>query len=572
MRHPILLGLLLYSFNLNAQFYDNHWMMGYSGGNQSEPNDSFGISILSFYSAELQIENDQQNDIFFNGSGNALSSYEGDLLLFSNNAEIRDKNNQQIISGFFENNVLANRNFPQTFVYLPFNDIDSLQYVQIDYSSTIPRIGEYPSSSFINLNSPIHLSSTIDSILPDLLTTGEVTACQHANGRDWWVLLAASEQPVIYSILFNPEGVTLIDTMTVDFIQEDGLGQAIFSPDGNTYIRYNNTVIGEPNYLDIFDFDRCTGQLSNHRLSLIESEGVACGAAISPSSQYLYISNEEHIFQYDLWADDIFATQDTVAIYDGYTEWNVFNGRFYLAQLAPDGKIYLNAPSGIKKLHVIEYPNRSGVACDVRQHSIQLPNANATTLANHPNYRLGPVDGSVCDSLGIDNLPRAYFRVDRNPEDTLDFHFQNLSFYEPETRFWTFGDGNNGFDLHEDHTFAGPGIYEVCLTVTNDIGMDTYCRTLELGPSSLSATQRDELDFTIFPNPVRDLLVFDLGDYLPLNGQFVVRDALGREVFSQRVLYRQARFDLSRLAAGVYYYGFRDGGRLLDQGKVVVER
>ncbi|PHI18143.1 hypothetical protein CEQ90_19460 [Lewinellaceae bacterium SD302] len=562
--------IFLFVTSVSAQFYDNHWMLGYYGGDLSEPDDSFGISIMSFYEAELKIENDQQNDIFFNGSGNTLSDYEGDLFLFSNNLEIRNAYDEQILNGVFENNELVNRNAPQAFVYLPFEQLNSLQYVQMNYSDDIPKIGEYPSSSSISTNEPIQLFNTIDSILPDLLTTGEVTACKHANGRDWWVLLAGYEQSFIYSILFTPDGVSIVDLLEVDFIQQSGLGQAVFSPDGNHYVRYNNVRFDEPAYLDIFDFDRCTGQLYNHRHTTISPSVAPCGAAISPSSRYLYISHQDYIFQYDLWADNIFATQDTVAIYDGYTEWNLFSGQFYLAQLAPDGKIYLNAPSSIPKLHVIEFPDRQGIACEVRQHSVQLPNNNATTLANHPNYRLGPVDGSVCDSLGIDNFPRAYFRVDRDADDTLDFHFQNLSFYEPETRFWTFGDGNNGFDLHEDHTFAGPGIYEVCLTVTNDIGTDTYCRTLELGPSSLFATQRDELDFTIFPNPVRDLLVFDLGDYLPLNGQFVLRDALGRAVLREQVLYRQARIDVAALPAGVYYYNFWDGRFLLGEGKVVV--
>ncbi|MEM8584169.1 MAG: PKD domain-containing protein [Bacteroidota bacterium] len=297
--------------------------------------------------------------------------------------------------------------------------------------------------------------------------------------------------------------------------------------------------------------------------------GSSNGVAVSPSSQYLYVSDFDYIYQYDLWADDIFSTIDTVAIYDGYLEWNLFHSRFYLAQLAPDGKIYVNSPSGVKKLTVIEYPDRPGLACDVRQHSIQLPNYNATTLANHPNYRLGPIDGSPCDTLGIDNSPRAYYRIDRDTTDSLHFHFQDLSFYEPESWSWSFGDGGMSSERHPDHTYQTPGVYEVCLTVTNDIGIDTECRTLDLGLVSVDDPR--ELQFELFPNPVQDVLVFDLGDYLPLNGRFILYDAVGREVFSEQVLYRQARFDLGGLVAGIYYYSFWDEGRKIGQGKVVVE-
>ncbi|MBP9136999.1 MAG: T9SS type A sorting domain-containing protein, partial [Flavobacteriales bacterium] len=43
-------------------------------------------------------------------------------------------------------------------------------------------------------------------------------------------------------------------------------------------------------------------------------------------------------------------------------------------------------------------------ACDFQQHAIELPTYNFNSLPNHPNYHLGPIDGSVCDSLGINTL------------------------------------------------------------------------------------------------------------------------------------------------------------------------
>ena len=559
--------LFLLSTNISAQFYDNHWMMGYSGGDNTPPTDSFGISILSFFDAELQIENNQSIDLFIQ-DGNAFSDYEGNLLMFSNNREIRNAEDELITNGFFEENGDSEQILPQTFVYLPFHPLNLVHYVQMTYTNGFPQLGQNISSSLINTTGTIGIYDQIENIIPDSLSTGELTACRHANGRDWWILGAVANKPIVYSALLNPEGVTLTDTMEVDYTMESGLGQAKFSPDGKHFVRVN--LVGGfdvADYLDIFDFDRSTGQLSNHRQTTIGSDAWSGGVAISPSSQFLYVSHYENIYQYDLWAEDIFATEDTVATYDGYQESNFFSTRFYLAQLAPDGKIYINSPSGVKTLHVIEYPDKRGAACDVRQHSIQLPNFNAFTLANHPHYRLGPIDGSPSDSLGIDNLPRAYYRIDRNAEDTLNFHFQDLSFYEPGTWSWTFGDGGSSTERHPDHRYAGPGIYEVCLTVTNNLGTDTHCRTIELG--TVSTDDLSTLQFSTFPNPVQDVLVFDLGDYQPLNGRFQLYDAAGREVFAQQVLYRQARFNLQHLVPGVYYYEFWDGGRRLGRGKVV---
>jgi hypothetical protein len=37
----------------------------------------------------------------------------------------------------------------------------------------------------------------------------------------------------------------------------------------------------------------------------------------------------------------------------------------------------------------------------VTQHALQLPCHNRFMVPNTPEYRLGPVDGSLCDSLGL---------------------------------------------------------------------------------------------------------------------------------------------------------------------------
>ena len=50
-------------------------------------------------------------------------------------------------------------------------------------------------------------------------------------------------------------------------------------------------------------------------------------------------------------------------------------------------------------MHVINYPDRARLACDVCQHCIQLPAYNSFTVPNFPNYYLGPLVGSACDSL-----------------------------------------------------------------------------------------------------------------------------------------------------------------------------
>ncbi|MEO8069327.1 MAG: T9SS type A sorting domain-containing protein, partial [Flavobacteriales bacterium] len=70
-------------------------------------------------------------------------------------------------------------------------------------------------------------------------------------------------------------------------------------------------------------------------------------------------------------------------------------------QLAPDGKIYISTGNGTFKLHVINQPDSLGLACDLVQHGIDLPTYWFNSLPNHPNYHLGALDGSICDSLEV---------------------------------------------------------------------------------------------------------------------------------------------------------------------------
>ncbi|MBK8967155.1 MAG: hypothetical protein IPM36_10830 [Lewinellaceae bacterium] len=105
------------------------------------------------------------------------------------------------------------------------------------------------------------------------------------------------------------------------------------------------------------------------------------------------------MFQYDLHAVDILASETVVAEYDGFLDENGVPTRFYGLQLAPDNKIYGNIPGfNSRYFHVIDQPDLPGTACNVLQHALLLPAHNFGTLPNLPHYRL--YEATVpCDSL-----------------------------------------------------------------------------------------------------------------------------------------------------------------------------
>jgi hypothetical protein len=232
--------------------------------------------------------------------------------------------------------------------------------------------------------------------LADSICGGQVEVVKHANGYDWWLLHALGGSNGFHTFLITGDTIKKIRKQYVGNTNRnpgnEAIGQAVFTPDGTKYIRYDPF-----NKLDIFDFNRCTGRLSNPIHIEVDTSIYGGGLSISPSSRYLYVSLSFFVVQFDLWATDIAASMDTIAVYDGsYTIDPLVGGhRFQLFQLAPDGKIYGNIPSS-PYLHVINQPDLAGDSCDLQQHAITLPYYNGQFLPNNPHYRMAALPDSAC--------------------------------------------------------------------------------------------------------------------------------------------------------------------------------
>ena len=223
---------------------------------------------------------------------------------------------------------------------------------------------------------------------------GEITGVKHGNGRDWWLLTHKHQEQLFCSSLIGPAGISPPALQTIGLVRQSGI-QAAFSSDGTMYASYNTL-----DDLEIFAFNRCTGLLSNYTHIDINDSMVGGGLAFSPNCRYLYASSVLYVYQFDLLASNIAASKQTVAVWDGtYSPAPPFAANFFLMQLAPDGKIYINCCNSTLDMHVINYPDSAGLACDLQQHSIHLPAFNAFSIPNYPNYFLGRDLGSPCDSL-----------------------------------------------------------------------------------------------------------------------------------------------------------------------------
>jgi hypothetical protein len=188
--------------------------------------------------------------------------------------------------------------------------------------------------------------------------------------------------------------------------------------------------------VNIFDFDRCTGVITNPVIipnhMLADSGWICEGLATSDNSRYLYVCMTKYVYQYDLWATDIAASVQTIAVYDGYAA--PAGSVFYTAQNGPDGKIYISCGNTETDYHVIHKPEGRGDSCYFEQHSIHLPTPSAG-VPSYPNYRLGALPASACDTLsGLNETARAEkekaIKIFPNPASdvvTIDYGFTDWS-------------------------------------------------------------------------------------------------------------------------------------------------
>jgi hypothetical protein len=324
--------------------------------------------------------------------------------------------------------------------------------------------------------------------------------------------------------------------------------------------------------LYVYDFDRCTGLLSN-RIEIHNTGEVQAyqGMAFSPNSRYLFLGVDAwEIYQYDLWAPDFEASRVLVDTNDGYIEPNWFNTTFGPMMPGPDGRIYMFPISGSSRaVHVIDRPNERGKDAKLLQHHIMLQTSNARSVQNFANFRLGPLDGSSCDTLGIDNHPQSRWRFETEDVDPLEIRFTDLSFFRPEVWHWDFGDGETSNEVHPIHTYPSPGLYYACLTVSNEYSSDSSCHWIDIESVSTDAITKDEA-FIVHPNPFTDYIEITPGDsyYSYHELKVTLLDTHGRVIASPEVTC-PCRLKLGNIPDGVYFYTLESEGKMVGSGKIL---
>ncbi len=476
--------LMVLCFATMAQKHDYVWLSGYGFGYSSSCNCYYGTTVLDFNYTPLKNTNDTSKHMYLERTNTSFSDSDGNLMFYSNGIYIADSAGQKIANsdslnaGYMQyvwDPSIQNEGYrnPQGILAIPSLSNPNQYYLIHSYDDLMPDGVLIRTKKILVTLLDMSLNNGHGKVIyknqpliTDTFCRG-LTATRHGNGRDWWILAQKRNTNCYYRILVDTSGPHVLPGLTcggdtVDM--RDGYRPVCFSPDGSKFV-----LAGTYENVNIFDFDRCTGELSNAILLPLNIGSGGGGVGISPSNRFLYVSDVYHLYQFDLFAADIWTSKLLIGTFD-----NTIMGAatvFDRQQIGPDGRIYMGCGSGAEAYHVVHYPDSLGLACDFRQHELII---NASLgVPNYPNYRLGYLNGSACDTLT------------HLPDEVREIKEKTINLYpNPATDNVVIDYG------YTDWNRKG----EVSLEITNAIGQMVYSQILP----AYSALQK--IDVSTFAN------------------------------------------------------------------------
>ncbi len=421
-RRPLclLILILIYQLDTYAQFRNNNWVFGDSAGINFNNGITYFKSGSGFFKGTVSISDSSSQLIFYGSSSNSTNSHTGQL----KEGQLFNK----VHLGMAQGDSLVGCELYHDMIILPKSVFDSTFYVFVAgvvYPDTGLWVNIVDMKPQGGLGQVVQKNFRFETHpVQDMLA-----AVRHGNGKDWWLVTRRWTYAPGY-VKNNEFWVYLVDSVgihpqPIQFVgtsHYDGAGDISFNVKGDKMV-----LSGWGSYLGVFDFDRCSGLISNEVVveqfappaSIFKMYG---SAVFSPDGNRLYAISAQDIYnlnskiyQFDLNASNI---PNSRVLLDTFPIEATPGGM----ELAPDGKIYITCvyagpgsgfpyPSTCwnyinENLSVINQPDSLGFACDFQPFSFSLGGARTYYgLPNNPDYELGAWVGSPCDTLSVGLTP-----------------------------------------------------------------------------------------------------------------------------------------------------------------------
>ena len=448
MKKVFILWLCFSASIISAQKFDYIWIMG-------DDNQTFdtthGGSLLDFNLRPPKSEYHYREHNMYSTNSSICDST-GNLLFYTNGCVIAGADDEVLGNGDNINPGSSHALWCDTYdsgysggpamsLILPVPDSSNLFYLFhkrfVLYTNPTDAIFDkfYYTIVDVGLKQTFEQSKVTEKnveFMSDTLAAGEIAAVKDANGKDWWLVTSRRNSNQFYIFKFTSHGIVDTVQQTIGILpdpQGTGLGQMVFSPDGSKLYR---TCRYRP--VMVYSFDREAGIFTQFDTIHFEYGNQLVGeigCAISPNNRYLYLSCRKSLYQLDVLAPNISASQIKVAEWDGTAD--PFPTLFWQCQLGPDCKIYI-AGGDIRYYHVIHSPDEPGLACNVEQRGVKFQTPTGASMPSFPTYRLGPIDNpgvpctaTVSVSQPILPIPDKRVWVYPNPaKDILSIDYQGI--------------------------------------------------------------------------------------------------------------------------------------------------
>lgn len=409
---------------VNAQLYDAQWVLSFDPSRIDFRNDTMiNYTIPTFFTTDVTSAN--------------ICDSSGNLLFITNGISIFDKDGNIISNGdslspcpYTDSKRIFGLNIQQAALFIPTPGHKDYYHL-FHYSNDTLGMGR-PGTLYYSLidntsGVGITVKKNIQFYRAAEFREGGLTACKHANGRDYWIVQAGRPDSVYYKFLLTPDSIfgPFVQYIDPQYTSPYDIAYSKFSQDGSKYV----TACYE-GYITVMDFDRCSGDFSNP-LTIYNNASThpatdphtgSTSVEFSPSGRFVYAADKVNLTQYDLWSSNI---QDSVEVYLAGTNDLAQLGSI---QLAPNGKMYGSTWSGgYFFLHVINSPDEKGDTCDFQWGGYTTLTYDAVCLPNMINYKLGPLIGSTCDTVyahlptAINTESYATLRIIPNPADNYAY-------------------------------------------------------------------------------------------------------------------------------------------------------
>ena len=367
--------------------------------------------VINITSEQVQLSD--QTGIANIRPNSAISDKQGNLLFYSDGIQVMDRN-----FDFLQNGLFLKGNFlnAQSSIFIP-NPIDNNLY----YLFTKERISNFIQSSgglqycVIDRQLNNGLGAVIQGQKNIFLSTNQVEMMTSAKGHCGVVWLISHERNNNHFLAYkiDDKGISAPVISTIGPVFNDlpnfgpiGIpGLMLISPNSEKLV-----VLNEANFtMDIYDFNRNTGQISNEISIPLDGHNLFRGhysGAFSGDNTKIYVAIDRdntpvvEFYQYDISSNDEEIIEQSKQLIGSSRGTN--KGLF---QLAADEKIYIATNS--TRLSSIRFPNKLGAACEFIDTFLVFPNSisnghlihNAVKIADAPSQKDSlflPSDSKIC--------------------------------------------------------------------------------------------------------------------------------------------------------------------------------